>query len=142
MVAKILLILMAIGLSSCATVPMASLKLDDGAKKFEAVPKKAKVYFYRSERLGLAVSVPISVDGKIAGRTAAKTYFQWNLPPGKHEFSSHAEDTSTITIEGEPGKIYYIWQEMKMGLATPRTQLHEVSEEIGKKGVLECFLAN
>jgi hypothetical protein len=34
-----------------------------------------------------------------------------------------------------------VWQEIKMGMWQPGSQLHEVPEEEGRKGVLECKLA-
>jgi hypothetical protein len=38
-------------------------------------------------------------------------------------------------------KLYYIWQEVKMGLLYARTKLTLVSKEEGKKGFLESQLA-
>lgn len=40
-----------------------------------------------------------------------------------------------------PGTLYYVWQEVKMGLMYARTKLHLMSAEDGKKGVLETQLA-
>jgi hypothetical protein len=40
------------------------------------------------------------------------------------------------------GRNYYIWQEVKMGMWQPRSQLHEVGESEGQKAVLECHRAS
>ena len=36
------------------------------------------------------------------------------------------------------GKSYYVWQEVKMGMWMARSQLQEVDEQTGRKGVAEC----
>lgn len=46
-----------------------------------------------------------------------------------------------LDLDAAGGNIYYIWQEVKMGLLYARTKLHLVSENEGQKGVLETKLA-
>lgn len=55
--------------------------------------------------------------------------------------TSRAENTSEISINAVAQKLYFVWQEVKMGLFSPRTQLQLVDEATGKKGVSECELA-
>jgi hypothetical protein len=38
-------------------------------------------------------------------------------------------------------KLYYIWQEVKMGMMYARNKLHLVNESQGQKGVLESELS-
>ena len=83
----------------------------------------------------------VTVDGKLLGQTAANTFFYTEVPPGKHTIGSVAENTDTIDISTVGGKLYYIWQEVKMGILYARTKLHMMSEEEGRKGVLETKLA-
>jgi hypothetical protein len=127
-------------LSGCATVPMASLDDDAQAKRFEPEPTKAKIYVYRNEVFGGAISMPVSLDGQMMGRTGPQTYFMWTVEPGKHEVASHAENTIRMTLDTQAGRNYYVWQEVKMGMWMARSQLHQVSEAEGQKGVLECKL--
>jgi len=91
--------------------------------------------------MGAAIRMDVEVDGKPIGQSAAKTYFYTELPPGKHTVTSKAENTDSIEIDTIAGKLYYIWQEVKMGFLYARTKLQLVSEEEGKKGVLESDLA-
>lgn len=60
---------------------------------------------------------------------------------GKHTVTSKSENSDTIEVDAVAGKLYYIWQEVKMGLLYARTKLSLVSEEEGKKGVQESQLA-
>lgn len=129
-------------LNACATTPMASKELDAEAKEFlPPLEEHSRIYLYRNEILGAAISMVVVLDGTLQGHTAASTYMVWDVPPGEHTLSSHAEDVSTLTLQTESGKTYFVWQEVKMGLMYARSLLQQVDEETGKKGVLECNLA-
>jgi hypothetical protein len=127
-------------LSGCASVPLASEDQDMKAKAMSAPPDKALVYLYRNEVMGSAIKLNVSLDGKLAGQTAAKTYFMWMLNPGSHEVATMADNTSTVQVDAKAGESYYIWQEVKMGMWGPGTKLQLVDKETGKKGVGECKL--
>lgn len=129
-------------LAGCASVPMASLEADQEAKKFTNNSDRSNIYLYRNETLGGAIAMTVSLDGRVAGKTGPKTYFFWSVQPGKHEIASHTENTAKIVLNTEPGKNYYVWQEVKMGMWAPRSQLHEVNMERGQKAVKECKMAN
>jgi hypothetical protein len=55
--------------------------------------------------------------------------------------TSKSENTGTVEIHAVEGKLYYISQDVKMGFLYARTKLNLVSDEDGKKGVLETQLA-
>ena len=129
-------------LSACASVTMGDSKQDSIAKTFVAKPNVAGIYIYRNESFGAALRMDVEVDGKPIGQSAAKTYFYLDVPPGKHTFTSKSENEDTITLDALAGKLYYIWQEVKMGLLYARTKLSLVSEEEGRRGVLESQLAS
>ncbi len=133
-----LLLTLALLVTGCASVPMASLEDDAQAKRFAAKPDKSSIYVYRNESFGSAIPMTVSLDGKVAGQTGPQTYYLWEVSPGSHEIASHAEDVSTLKLNTEPGKAYYVWQEVKMGLWMARSLLQQVDEEAGRKGVLEC----
>ena len=128
-------------LAGCASVPMASLDQDAAAKKFEVPAAQSRIYVYRNESIGGAVPMTVSLNGRVMGRSAMQTYFMWDVPPGKHTITSHAEDVSNLTLETAAGKAYYVWQEVKMGMWFARSLLQQVDEKTGRAGVLECRLA-
>lgn len=131
----------ALSLVGCASVNMGDAKQDASAKTFAVAPDKAGVYVYRNESMGAAVRMDVEVDGKPIGQTAANTYLFKELTPGKHTIVSKAENTDTLEIEAKPGTLYYVWQEVKMGILYARNKLHLVNEPEGKKGVTETKLA-
>ena len=125
-------------LQGCASVPMASLNEDSSAKEFKVDPVKSSIYVYRHENFGGAISMTVSLDGRVAGQSASKTYFLWEVEPGEHEVGSIAENNVTLKLKTEPGKAYYVWQEVKMGFWMARSALHEVDEETARKAIAEC----
>lgn len=140
-IGKLIGLFMLLGLVGCASVPMGDKKQDTYLKNFSSVPDKAGLYVYRNESFGGAVKMDVEVDGKPIGVTAAKTYLFKELMPGKHTVASRAENSDSIELDVQPGKLYYIWQEVKMGVLYARTKLHLVDEVVGQKGVNETKLA-
>lgn len=140
---KKILVLAAIAanLVGCASVNMGDAKQDAAAKKFAVPTEQSAVYIYRNESMGAAVKMDVEVDGNAIGQTAAKTYLYKELAPGKHTITSKAENTDTVEIDAKPGVLYYVWQEVKMGILYARTRLHVVDAEKGQEGVLETKLA-
>ena len=97
-----------------------------------AKPDSAGLYIDRDESMGAAVRMDVEVDDKPLGQAAARTYFYAELKPGKHTVTSKAENTDTLEPDALPGKLYYVWQEVKMGLLYARTRLHPVDAAQGK----------
>lgn len=126
--------------SGCASVPLASAPEDAAAKQFEVPADKAAIYVYRNENFGAAIKMPVSLDGRMMGSTAAKTYFHWLVEPGQHSIVSHTENDSALTVDTRPGEAVYVWQEVKMGMWTAGSQLKEVNEATGRPAVMECKL--
>lgn len=127
--------------TGCASVPMASPEKDSQAKSFVVKPDKSNIYIYRNESMGGAVKMPLVFDGQAVGDTASKTYLFLEANPGKHTIISKTENDSTLEVNAEPGKNYFVWQEVKMGFMSARSKLQLVDEATGKAGVAECKLA-
>ena len=132
--------LLVVCLGGCGSIPLASYEDDLRVKRSSVKPDKAHIYVYRNESLGFAVPMTVAVDGRASGRTVAQTYVMWEVDPGPHEITSYAEDKSAVSINAEPGKAYFVWQEVKVGLWKARSLLHAVDEETGRKSVAGCRL--
>lgn len=127
-------------LQGCASAPMASVENDSLAKSFNVPNNKSNLYVYRNENFGAALSMDIFINNYLVGQTAAKTYFKFELDPGKYQVKSRAENESILDIILIAGENIYIWQEVKMGIITGRTKLSNVDIKTGQKGVLESKL--
>jgi hypothetical protein len=143
MLNKIVVILMLTVVSllmGCASVPMASVEHDSQAKTFAVKPDKSNIYLYRNENMGAAVKMDVILDGKPVGQTVASSYMEFEVSPGQHTIISKAENDDVLNVNTEPGKNYFVWQEVKMGMLYARNLLHLSDEQTGKAGVLECKL--
>lgn len=126
--------------SGCASVQMASDEQDNAAKSFAVKPGKANIYVYRNENFGAAIKMPVALNGKLVGDTAAKTYLLLQVDPGSYTVTSKTENDSNITVDAAAGRNYFLWQEVKMGLMAARSNLQVVDDATGKAGVAECKL--
>lgn len=129
--------------SGCASVPMASKEEDAALKKFAPPPAgKAGLYIYRNSFVGQALRKRVSVDGVVLGETANKTFFYRAVAPGEHKLDTETEfGDNSITLMAAVGKNYFVQQYIKMGAFSGGAGLKIVSEEEGKKEVLNCELA-
>ncbi len=138
----LLLIAVVIQLTGCASVQMGDAAEDTRLKSFPTVSAdKAGIYVYRNEMFGAAIKAVIEIDDKHLGQTASKTYLYKEVTPGKHTITVRSEKDHSLTIDAKGGTLTYIWQEMKMGMFAARAKLHLMSEEKGRKGVMEGKLA-
>jgi Protein of unknown function (DUF2846) len=128
-------------MAGCASVPMGDPQKDAALKTFSAPQEKAAIYVYRNENMGAAIKMPVALDGKILGDTAAKTYLYTEVEPGSHKRVPKTKHSSKLNVDTVAGKIYYVWQEVKMGMWTARSRLHLVDDEAGQNGVRESKLA-
>lgn len=95
--------------TGCASVPMASPERDSQAKSFTVKHDKSNIYVYRNESMGAAVKLPIVLDGKIVGDTAAKTFMLLEVNPGNHKLVSKGETDSALDLVTKPGTNYFVW---------------------------------
>ncbi len=127
-------------LTGCASAPMVTDADVAMTKEVPAGSGKAKIYVYRNEMMGAAISMAVALDGKVAGKSASKTYFVWKVAPGAHEIMSQGKKDEAITVNAEAGKSYFVWQEVKMSAFVAGSKLQLVDDATGKAGVKECVL--
>jgi len=131
----------ALALVGC-TAPRATPDADQKAKQFTPRAETASLYIYRSEMTGASAPMTVSVNNQSLGKTNARTYYQLDVAPGSYTVVSSADNTSSVTVEVEAGKSYYVWQKvtMSMGSGSARAQVSLVTEAQGQKGVLASKL--
>lgn len=138
--ATILLCLSLSILTGCASVPMASKEQDSASKTF-ALPaaEKSGLYIFRNSFVGQALKKLVSVDGKPVGQSANQVYFYNEITPGSHTISTESEfSDNSLTFQTEGGKNYFARQYIKLGVFIGGAGVEMVSEEEGKKEVLQC----
>jgi hypothetical protein len=124
-------------LAGCARTAKAPKEESAAAKTFEAPPGKGAVYLYRLGRaVGAATAIQVKINGMDAGGFGPGTFCRWELKPGKYTFHAKtAESSATVSLAVEAGKVYYIEQNLRIGLATGRVTMKTVSARTGQAGV-------
>jgi hypothetical protein len=131
----------AVGISGCASVPMAAADQDAKAKAFaQPTTGESNLYIYRNETFGAAIKMPLLLDGTSVGDTGPHTYVFKTISAGDHIITSKGEKDTTLEVNAGAGKTYFVWQEMKMGAFAARSALHLVDQPTGEKAVLSCKL--
>ncbi len=134
------LVVATVAVNGCASVPLATPDQDLRARSAQPLPGTALVYIYRNESFGSAVRMGVLVDGVYLGDSAAKTYLITQVSAGPHTIVSKAENDATLPILAQPGQRYFVWQEVKMGAFSARSELHLMSDAEGSTGMGECKL--
>ena len=133
---RLLALVAAFAIFGCASVPVTAPELDADAKAFRPVAGMSAIYLFRDENLGAASPITVSLDDQVAGQTAAWTYLRWIVPPGRHRITSYAGNIASLEIVTEPGELYFVRQDVKLGFPHPYAQLRVVDPERGQRGVL------
>jgi hypothetical protein len=131
------IVILSLILVGCSSVSKTSTQDDAKAKKFKlADTKKAGLYVFRDEYLGGAIKMDIYLNNKYFGSTQYKSYLFKELKPGMYNIRGEAENTTSIDVRLKPGEIYYVWQEVRMGVLTARNRIQKVDKNRGQQGVL------
>ena len=132
-----LLLLTLPALYQCATVSKAPSGESNAAKSFDAPDDRGVVFLYRLGRaVGAASATQIKVNGLDAGGTGPGTFFRWELKPGKYTFlASTGESSATVALDVEAGKIYFVEQNVRIGLNEGRVTMKIQGEQAGKNAV-------
>lgn len=101
-------------------------------------PDQALVYIIRRSRVGTAVKMSVFDNDTLIGHTYGRRFIYGVFPPGNHTILSKSENKSSLSLELEAGKIYYLLQKPKMGFLYARNRLEETSEEFGRSQLVVC----
>ncbi|MDR1872060.1 MAG: DUF2846 domain-containing protein [Deltaproteobacteria bacterium] len=140
----IMAVFVALLISGCATVPMATKTESDAAKAFlPPEPGMAGLYIYRNSVVGQALKKDVFIDGKCLGETASGVYFYTTVEGDKtHVIATESEfSANSLEMLFEAGKNYFIRQYIKLGLFVGGAGLELIPEERGKKDVAPLGMA-
>jgi hypothetical protein len=105
-------LLAAVVLAVAGCVGLAPEAHDLEAKKFQPLPDKGVIYLVRGEPLYSDRPVPVWLGNHIMITTYPDTFFRWEVQPGVHRISGHDTDFGTITVAAEPGRVYFVMQQL------------------------------
>jgi hypothetical protein len=133
-----LLLLVTVVAGGCAH--LAPPEADALAKLLQPVPAKAVIYVLRNEPASAPWRMKLTLDGTDMGSTSANTYFRWVVAPGRHIIVSETETVAGLVVDTDPGRIYYVWQEVHTGFFKPRSELKLVDQETAEIALRACYM--
>ena len=120
----------------CATTRQ-YVPFPDQSKKIEN-PDLGRVYLFRPSVFGFAIPMQIYDSNKVIGDTGPKGYLCWEREPGKTKIAGLAENKSELPLEVNRGKVYYIFQHMRLGWFRARNKLELVDEIVAREYLQDC----
>jgi len=141
---SVISLITALLISGCASVEMASKEESAKAKEFNPPSQgNAGLYIYRNSWGGRALKKDLWIDGECVGESAPDVFFYKEVDGGKtYKIDTQSEfSPNTLEVMLESGKNYFIRQFIKLGVFIGGAGLEQVSEEQGKKDVVELEMA-
>lgn len=133
-----LLVIALLALAGCASVPMANHQEDVVAKQFLPSSGMAGLYIYRNEYRGGAIKMPVTVDGRVLGKTVPMSYLYTEVTPGRHIITADGGNTDQIKVVAVAGENVYVHQAIQPGFSMAGSSMRQVGDTEGRTGVLEC----
>lgn len=84
-------------------------------------PDKAVLVIARTTSAAFGVTIENYLDKRLIGQTKGKSYFITEVAPGPHAVMGHAENWSTAKINFEKGRVYFLNQDIRIGVWMART---------------------
>ena len=122
-------------LVGCAKMPVRGDYVEEKTPpQLRANENTAAIYFFREWAFtGGGMSYFITEDTRNIGLLKAGSYFVYLANPGKHTYSAETEARSSVTLDVQPGQVYFIEGGIGMGFWAGRPQLAEVTKSIFDK---------
>ena len=129
--------------TACANVPMADPQQDAEGKRFSTpAPGGGALYIYRSELMGFARPIDISIAGGVNAGLGAELCASKG-PAGPVDITCRVGDhQGQQEVMIEPGQTRFVEVSMKVGLMLPDCQMAEVSPDQGRAAVLGAKRVN
>jgi hypothetical protein len=111
------------------------------AKSFTADPGMSLIYLYRETPNSPTFRLGIFLDGEIIGALDTKSFIVCRVTPGTHEIASREAEAAHLTLETEPGGLYFVEHSYPDMMVTgARTGFLVVEPTQGKRVVRELGL--
>ena len=121
-------------LAACASTPQAAPEHDAEAKEFHAHPATGALHVYRPDMSPLDEESVLYIDDRLIGATLPRTYFRFDVRPGKHRLHGIGPDAGSLEIDVRPGEVYFVSLRVLGGNS------HLVLEDpgVGRAALLRC----
>lgn len=134
-------------LAGCSTAPSLPQPVRGTAaaelvtKRFENRSGVARVYVYRNTRHGQENLVALKLDDVELGTLGGYAFMPLELPPGFHRLNARSEEESSLEINLQAGRSYFVQLNMVLGSMSAKPELLGMHELEGQYAIgNECVL--
>ncbi len=131
-----LLFVALLGLAGCQQLPPSPADIQ--AKKFETVPNKSVIYLVREHPDLSYEPTSLTLDDALLITTHSGTYYRWEVDPGPHRIDGYTGDMGRISLNTEPGRLYFVRQSVSSFFRFPQSQFALIPEPHGRTAVLRA----
>ncbi len=85
--------------------------------------------------MGMAIGYNVRENDATIGGLPNGCYFTYDASPGVHTFTAATETTATVTVNVQPGKVYYIEGSLGISAFVGRPSFTIVSDQQGPNDV-------
>ncbi|UTW45098.1 DUF2846 domain-containing protein [bacterium SCSIO 12696] len=137
MTSRIIIILISSLISACASVPSVQLSPAEIERQFAVSEGKALIFLCRKiEVKGSGLIIPVSLNNQFKGNMGYKTYFRWEVEPGKHTIQAHMAKGAEIDLMATEGESYFVYSETTFAfMGQPGAELTLISRSEGMDAV-------
>ena len=134
---------LAILITGCASVHMASPAEDKYAKEFKKPSNgKGSLYIVRDSLRGQTSVLELSINGMSVAKTAPNTFVQFELPEGRYYIGSRGENYEQRPLYIVAGQLYFFRQNVSTGWNDFRTDLSQISDQEGRAAISSASMAS
>lgn len=121
----------------CCATTQQFRPLPDQTKAIED-STKSRIYVLRPSFVGGAISMNVWDGNTQIGKTGPQGYLCWERNPDSTILFGKAENTSQLPINLQEGNVYYVEQQIRMGILFARNKLKLLSPQEGKDLLRSC----
>jgi len=119
----------------CVLFAVSAARAADDARGATPPPGKVLVFVFRSERDPMSTIVPVSVNSERIGELANGTFATATVKPGTTFLRAGDRVLTTLSLEVEANKSYFVWIEAIPGVLPVRSEMRLVSESAGRRSL-------
>ncbi len=125
-------ILVALILGGCAT---SGQKFSESAAAAATgpPPDMARIYFYRTMLLGVAVQPEVKVNGEVVGRAVPNGFFYVDRKPGAYEITTTTEVERKLSLTLDKGQTRYVKLSLSIGFVVGHVYPELIDNDVARK---------
>lgn len=96
-------------------------------------PEMARIYFYRTMLLGMAVQPEVKINDEVVGRAVPNGFFYVDRKPGAYEITTTTEVERKLSLTLDKGQTRYVKLSLSIGFVVGHVYPELIDNDVAKK---------